>query len=311
MTSLPVSISAVIPTYNRGHLIQRAIESVLGQTRPPEEIIVVDDGSLDDTRERASYFGDSVKYIYQENSGSAAARNRGIDSAQFDWVALLDSDDLWLEEHLERVVKAILVTQGEANYYFADSIQPPEKGGGRLWKALGFQISGDFEFKEDGTDWALMGIQPMMLQSTVFKRSAFLKAGSFLQPLRYRDDTHMFLKLGLGQPLCAVAGCGVKMSGDDDPNNRLTLSYNRTKSGTIMQVIMNQDLLESFPNLDTNTQKLLQKRLAQAHWALARFAWRDRSYIDFFSQAGQSVKVAPKLFVGRLGRIGLRRVAHI
>jgi glycosyltransferase involved in cell wall biosynthesis len=311
MLSQPVSISAVIPTYNRGHLIQRAIKSVLEQTRPPKEVIVVDDGSLDDTRERVSLFGDLVKYIHQDNKGSAIARNRGIESANSEWVALLDSDDIWLEEHLERVTHAIEATSGKANYYFADTIQPPEKGGGRLWQALDFQISGEYELRENGSEWALMGVQPMMLQSTIFKRAAFLEAGAFLEPLRYRDDTHMFLKLGLGQALCAVVGCGVKMSADDDPQNRLTLSYNRTKSGTIMQVVMNQDLLDSLPNLDLETRKLLQKRLARAHWALARFAWRDRSFSEFLFQAGQSVRVQPRLFVSRLGRIGMRRAAQI
>ncbi len=310
MISPVVPISAVIPTFNRGRLIQRAIESVLDQTEPPIEVIVVDDGSVDDTRERVAYFGDSVKYIYQENSGSAIARNRGIETAKSDWVALLDSDDVWLEEHLARVSQAIVATDGKANYYFADTIQPPEKGGGRLWQAIGFQISGAYELRENGSEWALMGIQPMMLQSTIFNRVAFLEAGSFLKPLRYRDDTHMFLKLGLGQPLCAVAGCGARMSADDNPNNRLTLSYNRTRNGSIMQVIMNQDLLESLPNLDHEIKKLLQMRLARAHWALARFAWRDHSYGEFLAQAGNSLKVQPKLFLGRLGRIGYRRAVQ-
>lgn len=303
-----ITISAVIPTYNRGHLIQRAIDSVLGQTQPPDEVIIVDDGSADDTRERVSYYGESVKYVHQENCGSAVARNRGIELAKSTWVALLDSDDVWLEEHLEKVTRAIHGTGGRANYYFADTIQPPEKGGGRLWQAIEFDINGEFEFREDGSEWALMGIQPMMLQSTVFNRSAFLDAGAFLKPLRYRDDTHMFLKLGIGQPLCAVKECGAKMSGDDDPTNRLTLSYNRTKSGTVMQVIMNQDLLESIPDLDPKTKNVLNQRLAIAHWSLARYAWRDHSFIEFFSQAAKSLKTEPGLFVGRLGRIGWRRV---
>lgn len=164
--------------------------------------------------------------------------------------------------------------------------------------------------RENGSQWALMGIQPMMLQSTIFNRSAFLNAGSFLNPLRYRDDTHMFLKLGLDSPICAVAGCGAKMSADDDPNNRLTLSYNRTRSGTMMQVIMNQDLLDTLPNLDHKTKEVLQTRLARAHWALARFAWRDRSYGEFVAQASSSLKVQPRLFFGRLGRIGYRRTAR-
>jgi glycosyltransferase involved in cell wall biosynthesis len=97
-----VTISALIPTYNRAHFLDEAIGSVLRQTRRPDEIIVVDDGSTDDTEGVLARYDGAVRYIRQENAGPSAARNRGIQAASCDFIALLDSDDLWVEDRLER-----------------------------------------------------------------------------------------------------------------------------------------------------------------------------------------------------------------
>lgn len=94
-------ISVVIPAYNSAQCIGRAIDSVLAQTFVDYEIIVVDDGSTDNTAEIASQYGNKINYIYQDNGGASAARNTGIKAAQYEWIAFLDSDDEWLPEKLE------------------------------------------------------------------------------------------------------------------------------------------------------------------------------------------------------------------
>ncbi|MHC4882565.1 MAG: glycosyltransferase family 2 protein [Planctomycetota bacterium] len=96
-----MKISVVIPAYNAEKHIARAIESVLAQTRPAEEIIVVDDGSSDGTAEVVRSFGDKVILIQQPNAGVSVARNKGIEHATGDWIAFLDSDDEWLPEKLK------------------------------------------------------------------------------------------------------------------------------------------------------------------------------------------------------------------
>lgn len=100
-------VSVVIPTYNRASLVTRAIHSVLNQTVAPREIIVVDDGSKDNTAEVIRAFGPPVRYVSQVNSGVAAARNTGVRHAQGDWVAFLDSDDDWLPHKLERQLELL------------------------------------------------------------------------------------------------------------------------------------------------------------------------------------------------------------
>ena len=98
--------SIVIDTYNYGHFIEEAIESVLSQSFPQQEmeIIVVDDGSTDDTAERIRKYKDKIKYIYKENGGQASAFNVGFENAQGEIITLLDSDDYWHPDKLKHVV---------------------------------------------------------------------------------------------------------------------------------------------------------------------------------------------------------------
>ncbi len=96
------SISVVIPAYNSAGFIGSAIESVLSQTLPATEVIVVDDGSSDNTAEVVSKYPAPVRLIRQANGGPAAARNHGIREAVGDWIGLLDADDAWLPTKLER-----------------------------------------------------------------------------------------------------------------------------------------------------------------------------------------------------------------
>ena len=102
-----MSISAVIPSYNSARFLPNAIKSILKQTRKVDEIIVVDDGSSDDTAEVVEQFGSAVRYIYQENSGPSAARNRGLRFAKGDWIAFLDADDLWTSQKIENQCNAV------------------------------------------------------------------------------------------------------------------------------------------------------------------------------------------------------------
>ena len=111
--------SVIVPTYNRAHLISETIESVLAQTFKDFELIIVDDGSTDNTKEVIhKYLSDPrVKYIYQENKERAAARNNGIRNSTGEWIALLDSDDLWLPNHLESCFNTIKQIKSPALVY--------------------------------------------------------------------------------------------------------------------------------------------------------------------------------------------------
>lgn len=94
------TVSVIIPAYNAAEFISRAIDSVLAQTHRPDEIIVVDDGSTDATKETVARYGTKIIYIHQPNAGPGAARNKGIQTATSQFVAFLDADDEWLPDKL-------------------------------------------------------------------------------------------------------------------------------------------------------------------------------------------------------------------
>lgn len=97
-------VTAAIPTHNRGHLVVEALESVLAQTYSDLEVVVIDNGSTDDTEEQLRPYVDRITYVKQDNRGRAGARNRAIALARGAYVAFLDSDDTWLPNRLERQV---------------------------------------------------------------------------------------------------------------------------------------------------------------------------------------------------------------
>lgn len=112
-------ISVIIPTYNYGKYIEEAIQSVLHQDYAPLEIVIVDDGSTDNTCEIVKpYLTDNVRYYYQENKGNAAARNFGIRQARGTYIALLDADDLYLPHKLSRQM-AYMKAHPECEIVFA------------------------------------------------------------------------------------------------------------------------------------------------------------------------------------------------
>lgn len=118
MSGSPLTVSCVIPVYNGAAHLGDAIDSVLGQTRSPTEVIVVDDGSTDATPQVAKSYGDRIRYVRQQNRGPAAARNRGADMAEGEILTFLDADDLWAEEKLDRQLER-LETQDELDLCWA------------------------------------------------------------------------------------------------------------------------------------------------------------------------------------------------
>ncbi len=95
------NVSVVIPTYNAASWIAETLESVLAQTVQPAEIIVVDDGSTDDTAVVLDPYQNRIRHICQDNAGVSAARNRAIEAANGEFIAFLDSDDIWHPQKLE------------------------------------------------------------------------------------------------------------------------------------------------------------------------------------------------------------------
>lgn len=117
--------SVVIPLYNKEQSIQNTIQSVLNQSFQDFEIVIVNDGSTDSSASMVEAFTDlRIRLIHQENQGVSAARNKGIKEAKYEWIAFLDSDDLWKENHLEEIVQMMQIFPNEkvfvSSFEFSD-----------------------------------------------------------------------------------------------------------------------------------------------------------------------------------------------
>ncbi len=208
----PVPISVVIPTHNRQHLLERALRSVMAQTAQPLEVIVVDDGSCDGTRDTLRLKFPHVAYLYQPNQGVSKARNTGIAIAQAPWIAFLDSDDEWLPEKLQRQYQA-LQTNPEYNLCHTDEIWI--RGGRRVNAMRKHQKYGGFIYDKC---LPLCAISP---SAAIIHRDVFTQLGAFDEFLPACEDYDLWLRICHKYPVLFIdEPLLVKYGGHEDQLSR-------------------------------------------------------------------------------------------
>ena len=175
-------VSVVIPSYNYGRFIADAVKSALAQTYTNLEVIVVDDGSRDDTRERLAPFGTAIRYFHQENKGLSAARNAGIRIATGEWIALLDADDVWHASKLEAQLTAVSALD---NLGLIGSL-PTE--------TLPITLPPDPPFVELSVRDFLISIRTGP-SGTIIRRQCFDRVGLFDETLASIEDRDMWLRV--------------------------------------------------------------------------------------------------------------------
>jgi glycosyltransferase involved in cell wall biosynthesis len=185
-------ISVIIPTCNRANFLDECIRSILSQSTSPQEIIVIDDGSTDNTQEILDRFEPYLKIIRQENKGVSAARNQGILAAQNDWLAFLDSDDLWLPQKLERQCE-LLSRQKEYRICYTDE----------EWRKDGrWMNQGKRHKKYSG--WIYQKCLPLCIispSSAVIHESVFETVGLFDERFPACEDYDLWLRISSHFPI--------------------------------------------------------------------------------------------------------------
>ncbi len=183
-------VSVVIPTYDRADRVQEAVDSVLAQTYRDFEIVVVDDGSTDETGRALARYGDRIRYLWQHNRGAGAARNAGIAASGGELIAFLDSDDLYLPQRLE-VAVAVLDAHPSfgANYVDARILD----ASGRLWVRSHLERCGSAP-----SGWifdALLRRQLLTCNTVTVRREAMARSGCFGEECFSGEDTRFFWRL--------------------------------------------------------------------------------------------------------------------
>lgn len=234
-----MDISVVVPAYNSGRFIEAALDSVAAQSLAPREIIVIDDGSLDDTFERVQRWQAksklNVTLLKQTNQGVSAARNTGIRRATGSWIALLDADDIWLSNHLTLLEDAVHDTDVIAVFadgiYFdsknklesqpiarAKALQASEAGEGHKVHPLG---SNFFEILLPG-----LFFPP---SAFMFQRHAALTVGLFDESIKASEDREFILRLSRAGQFAFVDQVLVKIriheTNLSHPNNATRNNY--------------------------------------------------------------------------------------
>ncbi len=193
-------VSVVIPTYNRAQYVTKAIESVLAQTYTDYEIIIVDDGSTDDTPVVLRAYADRIRVVHQENAGPSAARNAGIQAARGRWVAFLDSDDEWRPGKLA-VQMADLTRHPEWCAHFTNVLfVVPDRAPVSLFDIRGFVPP---SAAENVLERPLVGVlddEIVILSAFIARRETLLEAGPFDPRLHVAEDRDLLMRVALGGP---------------------------------------------------------------------------------------------------------------
>ncbi len=226
-------ISVIIPTYNRASRLAQAIESVLAQTFQDFELIVVDDGSADDTLQVVRRFADRVRYIRQPHRGVSAARNTGIRHGRGEWLAFLDSDDRWLPHKLERQMAALEQTGRKICY--TDEI----------WIRNGCRVNPRRRHRKyDG--WIFVHCLPLCIispSSVVIHRRVFETVGLFDETLPACEDYDLWLRITARYPVTFLQEpLIIKYGGHADQLSRRVSALDRYRIRALMRILRDPGL---------------------------------------------------------------------
>ena len=274
------SISVIIAVYNRLHLLGNVVDSILAQTIPVTEIIVIDDGSREHTPEAAERYiqerpawRDRVRYIYQENQGQSVANNVGIAVAKGEWLGFDGSDDLWLPQKLEWQFKALERYKGECGVCFTDAwfMNNPHM------KMTAFQLAGKQYGETIGIirDPARLIANrfPVWMQTAIARADLVRQVGGLDPKLRYSEDHEFFFRLGLVTKFCFCSMPMVLIDRAPAGNRHTgeTRNWHREEFCLQMDQYRFEKQLSLSEGLEPDIRKSIRRNLREIHSAWANW----------------------------------------
>jgi glycosyltransferase involved in cell wall biosynthesis len=250
MLTKQLDVSAILTTYNRRNLLKRALLSVFKQTHSPRQVIVVDDGSEDETGKMVQQEFPDVEYIYQDNTGISAARNYGIQASRYPWIAFLDSDDEWHPEKLAEQVRAL---SQAPEYCLCHTDELWIRHGRRVNPKNKHFKSGGFIFEKC---LPLCVISP---SAVMIHRELFDKYGLFDEKMPACEDYDMWLRMCAHQPILYIdKKLVIKYGGHADQLSRKHWGMDRFRIYSLEKILNSGSL-----NLEQQDATLneLKKRL--------------------------------------------------
>lgn len=255
-------ISVVLPTYNRAKYLPRALDSVLNQTFQDFEIIIIDDGSTDNTKEVAAAYikgrEDKIKYFYQDNKGVASARNTGIRYSVGEFIAFIDSDDLWTSrDKLEKQIK-FLIPRPDCCMVFTD--MSCAKNNKILFKSHFKRYK--YHFNESNIYRKLLLSNFIYIQTVVIRKKCFDEVGFFNESYRLSSDYNMWLRITRSKKTGFIKEVTVVRNFQEDN------LWNKPIPGYMNGIKLKSKLMETCVN-DKSELKLLRESLSRSYSGLA------------------------------------------
>ena len=239
------TVSVVIPTFNREGFIEQCVVSALQQSKKPDEVIVVDDGSSDKTWDvlRTLGFSDSkeernsLRYIFQRNKGVSAARNLGIKAAKYRYIAFLDSDDLWLEKKLEKQISSL---ESQSRRYRLSHTN-------EIWVRNGVRVNAGLKHEKRGGDIFIQCLKLCCISpsSSLVDRSVFDDFGFFDENLPACEDYDFWLRFCAFEDVHFVnEHLLIKNGGHDQQLSKKHWGMDRFRVTALENLLTNQSLSE-------------------------------------------------------------------
>jgi glycosyltransferase involved in cell wall biosynthesis len=305
-----VPISVVLPTWNRAHLVHKAIDSVLAQTYSDFELIVVDDGSTDETPAALARYGDRIRVVRRENGGLSRARNSGIEAARHEWIAFLDDDDEWEAGMLAAHAAAVRAHPHVVAHATNTCVISAKGERTNLFALRGFTETARAGIVERPLVWILRGC--FFTQAVMVRRQALRDVGLY-DPSMIYEDVDLFSKLAPAGPWAVTDRELLRLY--TRPDGEYSLSANirnkPVKDHSCMVAILDRAARD--PHLHAAERKAVRRMLSRQRFSLGeaylgvgepRLARRSfvRSMADCLGPTSFAKAVLPATF----GAAGLR-----
>ncbi len=269
-------VSAIVATYNRADLVAQTLDSILAQSYPNLEVIVVDDGSTDGTGEMIrERYGDRVRYFRQDNAGPSAARNRGIEHARGEYVAFLDDDDLWLPTKIEQQVAVLERAPDSAVCYTRCGVLTSD---GRQTEEI-YAVSD--EGRSGNVFELVLRRAVMLLQTVMVRREALDEVGLFDQALDISEDTDLFLRLTLRYPAVYLRETLALLREHEGRKTREDMRQGRHLRARVYNMAK---LLDVVPPDRHHLLPMIARRLVKARLDMVRLGLEGRSWEDLVNE---------------------------
>ena len=308
-------VSAVIPTYNRTQVTIAAVESVLAQTYPHIEVIVVDDGSSDGSADVLEQFvrqrtteSHRILFVRQPNQGASVARNTGIENSRGEYIAFLDSDDLWAPEKLEWQLKALKQLKNEPGVCVTDARLVNSSGmdissfesAGRLYRdEIGIERNASRLLAESFCGYWM---------STLLARADILnRIGGFNRNISFIEDRDLQFRLSLVTPIAYVNKPLIQTDRSPTPPGATPRPWDKPEVQFRQQQLMLENWLKMGDSLPADVRSIARRSLGALHSHVANWHLENSRYSEARQAVSSAVKY--KFAPGTLAKLALTWLA--